>query len=657
MTSTRAARTMYDTEKQVQRDHDDENCDPNCGSNALGNLISSRLKDAQTGAKSVASIVTRLETNISASNTPLASPSKHDEPVDTFEVSTGLPKTGPAMLQPYQQVVGTSPPRDKIPGTEPDLRTACGPVAATLSPRDDRKCLEDLKGEAYENFEKATSADEVNDSQQALDLYILVVFQFKEIVPLVGEEEAEALSKTIEAICVRIETLREFLSQSNAARANGSASHSDEEKAYMIQPDKGQLSENAADRPDPELAMAGALGMMDLRHRPQESGRMIKTKSMTKSLPKEHYVQELAKLERDMVSIMNGGDTTGGGHGKSVAFMINLKITNLNISTFGEMTCLRPLPEDYVSSWRRFMKVFFLIAETIVVRVSETTVVDGRAVERMVDKPRPDIAELLPFLQQQDEKIINILRGFKSLEGEVEYVKRNNVQLGDKWWIEQPVIKPGGLSPGLRAQMRAVYNEVSTIFTDCHRVNTRVLDDMEVPHRFLTSLPKHVHLLIAKGLINALTTWTVFSIEQYLRERNVWNAVDAWGPAVLLEKTALIWKMKLNQHEGLINRFWKNRTKISCAQKRAENAVKQIKEAFPSMRQTKLDEIKVNDNTDHGKSILEAYSRALETRAARIMERVKKVLDADMEAQRSAYQAQTLRRTESPHGGANTRQI
>jgi len=172
------------------------------------------------------------------------------------------------------------------------------------------------------------------------------------------------------------------------------------------------------------------------------------------------------------------------------------------------------------------------------------------------------------------------------------------------------------------------------MYKDCHRINSQVLNDMEIPAKYINRLPKHARNVISRELVEALTTWRVFDIEQYLKERGVWNEKDALGLANRIEYTSLIWKMRINQPVSILGRIRKDhKAKIQCAQKRAENAVRTIKEKFPKMAHTKVEEVKIEDNTDVGKSVLEAYSRALESRASMLMERVKSLLDADLAAQ------------------------
>lgn len=84
---------------------------------------------------------------------------------------------------------------------------------------------------------------------------------------------------------------------------------------------------------------------------------------------------------------------------------------------------------------------------------------------------------------------------------------------------------------------------------------------------------------------------------QYLRERGVWNEKDALGLANRIEYTSLIWKTRLNQPVSIFDRIRKDKAKIQCAQKRAENAVRTIKEKFPKMAHTKVEEVYTRTKT------------------------------------------------------------
>lgn len=141
--------------------------------------------------------------------------------------------------------------------------------------------------------------------------------------------------------------------------------------------------------------------------------------------------------------------------------MMNNHITSLNVGTFGEMKCLAPLPKESVDRWNREMSLYRKLAQTIVVRVAETKIVNGRPVEVMGEVPREDIKTHLPALQKHDERLQQIVAGFKDLKGEVTYKKREEVNSGQKWWINAPVVQAGGLSRPLKSQMLNVYEEVS----------------------------------------------------------------------------------------------------------------------------------------------------------------------------------------------------
>ena len=70
------------------------------------------------------------------------------------------------------------------------------------------------------------------------------------------------------------------------------------------------------------------------------------------------------------------------------------------------------------------------------------------------------------------------------------------------------------------------------------------------------------------------------------------------------------------------------------AKRRVQDALAVLRAAFPGMGHTALEQAKIRHNRDAGKAVLEAYSRALEGRAARVLDRLESVVAADKAARR-----------------------
>lgn len=201
-----------------------------------------------------------------------------------------------------------------------------------------------------------------------------------------------------------------------------------------------------------------------------------------------------------------------------------------------------------------------------------------------------------------------------------------------------PVVGKGGLPGEVGQIVEEAEKEMRGVFKVCHEINVEVVKTMPVPGSFVTGLPKHARELIPKSLKEGLTTWGMFKVSDYMKDTNQYNKDSAKDLASRLEKVALIWEAKTNNKSFLSRTFdirGERFHQAMTAFRRCQNAIRDLRREWPTMQHTDLDMAKIQHNEDIGHAGLEAYSRALESRAYRLLTRIRELLDADAEARRS----------------------
>ncbi|KAK8642318.1 hypothetical protein V6N13_011666 [Hibiscus sabdariffa] len=145
-------------------------------------------------------------------------------------------------------------------------------------------------------------------------------------------------------------------------------------------------------------------------------------------------------------------------------------------------------------------------------------------------------------------------------------------------------------------------------------INNIVLAEMEIPNAYLKSLPK-----CGKDCLREITA-DQFSPECLLDYFDLLSEYTALEMANRVGKSAWGGKVK-----GFVSDIEK--TKVLA--ERAETLLQNIRLRFPGLRQTSLDMSKIQQNKDVGQSILESYSRVMESLAFNITARIDDLLYVD----------------------------
>lgn len=309
---------------------------------------------------------------------------------------------------------------------------------------------------------------------------------------------------------------------------------------------------------------------------------------------------------------------------------LELHVTTLNANTFGDLKKLEPLPPELEHKWATELEVLLSMLQEI----KEVRPGVGYAL-------RDDIAHHLPSLERCDRSVRKTMRSFAALAEHVSYVERetatNSAKSGRsrrRWWVKVPVVAKGGLPPDVLQIVEEAEQEMRGVFKICHEINVEVVKSMPVPPSFVEGLPKHARSLIHRELKEGLTTWGMFKVSDYMKDRNLWNKDNAKEITSSLEKVALIWEAKTSNKSFLSRTFdirGERFHQAMTAFRRCQNAIRDLRREWPTMQHTDLDMAKIQHNEDIGHAGLEAYSRALESRAYRLLTRIRELLDADEE--------------------------
>ncbi|GFZ00471.1 rho guanyl-nucleotide exchange factor 1 [Actinidia rufa] len=311
--------------------------------------------------------------------------------------------------------------------------------------------------------------------------------------------------------------------------------------------------------------------------------------------PYFHEFVAIDMMKERFAKLLLGEDMSGGGKGVCTALAISNAITNLSATVFGELWRLEPLAPQKKALWCREMEWLLCVSDSIVELVpSIQQFPAGATYEIMATRPRSDLYMNLPALKKLDVMLVSILDGFQDTEfwyvdrgivvadandGEVYPSAANSgrpsIRQEEKWWLPCPKVPPKGLSVDARKKLQQCRDCTNQILKAAMAINSSVLTEMDIPNAYLETLPK------VKGL-----------------------AAD-----------------------GDKNQF--------LAQ-RAETLLHSLRLGFPGLPQTALDMSKIQYNKDVGQSILESYSRVMESLAFNIMARIDDVLYVDDATKRCA---------------------
>lgn len=381
----------------------------------------------------------------------------------------------------------------------------------------------------------------------------------------------------------------------------------------------------------------------------------------------ETELSEVELMKERFAKLLLGEDMSGGGKGVCTAFAISNAITNLAATVFGELWKLESLAPQRKLMWRREMDWLLSVSDSIVELVpSVQEFPGGGSFEIMVTQPRSDLYVNLPALKKLDAMLIGMLDAFSGCE--FYYVDRGmlvadgedveaypcspsshrpSIRLEEKWWLPFPKVPPKGLSEETRKRLRQCREWTNQIFKAAQAINASTLSEMEVPKVYLEGLPKSGKASLGE-ILHRYITADQFSPECLLDYLDLSSEYTTLEIANRIEAAMHIWRQKcekknLNRSKsgksswggtvkglvGLLERY-------QLLSKRAENLLRNLKLNFPGLPQTALDMNKIQYNRDVGHSILESYSRVLESLAFNLMARIEDLLYVDDATRRRA---------------------
>ncbi|CAA6672886.1 unnamed protein product [Spirodela intermedia] len=320
--------------------------------------------------------------------------------------------------------------------------------------------------------------------------------------------------------------------------------------------------------------------------------------------------------------LLLGEDMSGGGKGVSSALALSNAITNLAASVFGEQWRLEPMSRERKARWRKEIEWLLSVTDHIVEFVpSQQKSSDGTIMEMVVvlmhadhgDPAEDDLHMNILALRKLDAMLVDLLDNFKD-QNEFYYASKDDpdAQPGgggvgppkrndDKWWL--PAAKKDSVHQILKAAMA---------------INSQVLSEMAIPDAYIDSLPKNGRASLGDAIYRAITD-DAFDPEQLLSTQDLSTDHRVLDLKNRIEASVIIWRRKMNSKEGKPS-SWSiavSMEKRELFEERAETLLLLLKQRFPGIPQ------------DVGQSVLESYSRILESLAFMVMSRIEDVLYAD----------------------------
>lgn len=368
-------------------------------------------------------------------------------------------------------------------------------------------------------------------------------------------------------------------------------------------------------------------------------------------------LSEIDMMKEKFAKLLLGEDMSGGGKGVSTALAISNAITNLSASVFGELWRLEPLPHQNKAMWQREMDWLLSVTDSIVDFVpSIQQSPSGATYEVMATRPRPDLSLNLPALKKLDSMLINILDGFSKTDfwyvdrgivlpeddnDNSGCVGRPSIRQEEKWWLPYPKVPPTtGLSEDARKRLQQCRDCTNQILKAALAINTNVLAEMDIPNAYLESLPKNGKACLGEIIYRYITA-EKFSPDCLLDCLDLSSEHHTLEVANRVEGAIYAWKLKdrkkLTNHPKTKHSSWSGKVKGLVADvdknnylvQRAETLLHSLRLRFPGLPQTSLDMSKIQYNKDVGQSILESYSRVMESLAFNIMARIDDVMFVD----------------------------
>ncbi|XP_020105923.1 rho guanine nucleotide exchange factor 8-like [Ananas comosus] len=342
-------------------------------------------------------------------------------------------------------------------------------------------------------------------------------------------------------------------------------------------------------------------------------------------------------MKERFAKLLLGEDMSGSGKGVSSALALSNAITNLAASVFGERWRLEPMAVERKARWRREIDLLLSVTDHIVEFVpSQQVSKDGTNMEIMVTQQRRDLLMNIPALRKLDAMLIEYLDNFKDHQ-EFTYVSRdaNESEKGgakrkdDKWWLPTVKVPPNGLSEVSRKWLQYQKELVNQVLKAAMAINANVLMEMEIPEAYIESLPKNGRESLGDSIYKSITV-DVFDPDEFLSSLDLSTEHKILDLKNRIEASIVIWRRKMHHKDA--KSTWGagvSMEKREQFEERAETILLIIKHRFPGIPQSSLDISKIQYNKDVGYSILESYSRILESLAYNVMSRIDDVLYAD----------------------------
>ncbi|KAL9248608.1 Rop guanine nucleotide exchange factor 5-like protein [Drosera capensis] len=211
----------------------------------------------------------------------------------------------------------------------------------------------------------------------------------------------------------------------------------------------------------------------------------------------------------------------------------------------------------------------------------------------------------------------------------------------EKWWLPVPRVPAGGLQENSRKELDHKRECTNQILKAAMAINSHVLAEMEVPDSYLESLPKNGRACLGDMIYRYITS-DRFSPECLLDCLDLSSEHVALEIANHVEAAVYVWRRRVhakaatNPNRSTTKSSWEmvrdlmvDGDKREQLAERAERLLLCLQQRCPGLTQTTLDATKIQCNKDVGKSILESYSRVLESLAFNIVARIDDVLYVD----------------------------
>ncbi|PIA64961.1 hypothetical protein AQUCO_00100434v1 [Aquilegia coerulea] len=351
----------------------------------------------------------------------------------------------------------------------------------------------------------------------------------------------------------------------------------------------------------------------------------------TAGVPAKDRSSDMEMMKERFAKLLLGEDMSGGGKGVSSALALSNAITNLAASVFGEQHRLEPMSLERKARWRKETDWLLSVTDHIVEFVPSQQTSNGVHMEIMTTRQRNDLHMNIPALRKLDAMLIDYLDNFKD-QNEFWYVSKDadeGKRKDDKWWLPTAKVPPSGLSDVSRKWLQFQKESVNQVLKAAMAINAQVLSEMQIPESYIESLPKNGRASLGDSLYRSITV-EFFDPDQFLSTLDLSSEHKILDLKNRIEASIIIWKRKMNNKDSKSS--WGSAVSLEkreLFEERAETILLLLKHRFPGIPQSSLDISKIQYNRDVGQSILESYSRILESLAYTVMSRIEDVLYAD----------------------------